>query len=131
MVSSSSSRRAAPSGPCSSARSSCCARREVTSWAACSTGAGWRSPGSFTGASSPHRPVTRPRPAAAELSAVLEDPVLDAPRPLDGLLALARALAGPDLLALILSGSHARGDAVWAEVEGRKILLSDLDVYAV
>jgi len=56
---------------------------------------------------------------------------LDAPRPLDGLLALARALAGPDLLALILSGSHARGDAVWAEVEGRKILLSDLDVYAV
>jgi hypothetical protein len=44
---------------------------------------------------------------------------------------LARAWAGPDRLALIASGSHAAGDAVWARVAGRSLSLSDLDLYAV
>jgi predicted nucleotidyltransferase len=49
----------------------------------------------------------------------------------DAWIALARAWAGPERLALIVSGSHARGDAVWAEVTGRTLSLSDLDLYAV
>lgn len=39
--------------------------------------------------------------------------------------------AGPRLEALLLSGSHASGEAVWVEVEGRTLSLSDLDLYAV
>ncbi len=33
--------------------------------------------------------------------------------------------------AILLSGSHAGGEAVWADVEGRRLSLSDLDTYAV
>jgi predicted nucleotidyltransferase len=54
--------------------------------------------------------------------------VSDALRP-----ALSRAVerAGPGLEALILSGSHASGEAVWATLEGRTVSLSDVDLYAV
>jgi len=47
--------------------------------------------------------------------------------------ALARAAerAGPGLEALILSGSHATGEAVWAPLDGRTVSLSDVDLYAV
>jgi hypothetical protein len=45
-------------------------------------------------------------------------------------LALAGAWAG-DPLALIVGGSHATGSGAWAEVAGRELCLSDLDVYAV
>ena len=47
--------------------------------------------------------------------------------------ALARAVerAGSGLEALILSGSHATGEAVWTELEGRPVSLSDVDLYAV
>lgn len=47
--------------------------------------------------------------------------------------ALERALewAGDGLVALVLSGSHARGEAVWAELHGQRVALSDLDVYAI
>ncbi|MEQ1832220.1 MAG: hypothetical protein ABL977_04130 [Candidatus Eisenbacteria bacterium] len=47
--------------------------------------------------------------------------------------ALTRALewAGDEALAVVLSGSHARGEAVWAEVSGQRVSLSDLDVYAI
>ncbi|HXS82664.1 MAG TPA: hypothetical protein VN896_08075 [Methylomirabilota bacterium] len=47
--------------------------------------------------------------------------------------ALARAVerAGPGLQALILSGSHATGEAVWTSFEGRDVTLSDVDLYAV
>jgi predicted nucleotidyltransferase len=38
---------------------------------------------------------------------------------------------GDGLVALVLSGSHATGEAVWAEVEGKRTSLSDLDLYAV
>ena len=48
-----------------------------------------------------------------------------------GPLDLARAWAGGDRLALILSGSHASGEAVWVTHEEREISLSDLDCYAV
>lgn len=41
------------------------------------------------------------------------------------------AWAGDDLVALVLAGSHASGEAVWAEVEGRRGSLSDLDLYAL
>jgi hypothetical protein len=34
-------------------------------------------------------------------------------------------------LALVLSGSHAAGEAVWRVVSGERLCLSDLDVYAV
>jgi hypothetical protein len=52
-------------------------------------------------------------------------------RRLEGPLDLARRWAGDDRLALIVSGSHAAGDAVWVTHEGRPVSLSDLDVYAV
>ena len=39
--------------------------------------------------------------------------------------------AGPGLEALVLSGSHASGEAVWVEHEGRRVSLSDLDLFAV
>jgi hypothetical protein len=42
-----------------------------------------------------------------------------------------REWAGDGLRALIVSGSHATGEAVWAEVDGRRVSLSDLDLYAV
>ncbi|MCE9626668.1 MAG: hypothetical protein K8R56_01980 [Candidatus Eisenbacteria bacterium] len=41
------------------------------------------------------------------------------------------AWAGPDLLALVLAGSHASGEAVWATVQGQRVSLSDLDLYAL
>ncbi|HXJ69947.1 MAG TPA: hypothetical protein VNM39_13640, partial [Verrucomicrobiae bacterium] len=39
--------------------------------------------------------------------------------------------AGPGLEALILSGSHATGEAVWTPLDGRTVSLSDVDLYAV
>lgn len=45
--------------------------------------------------------------------------------------AIVRERTGSSLVALILSGSHATGEAAWAEVEGRSRCLSDLDLYAV
>src|SRR6185369_7895622 len=47
--------------------------------------------------------------------------------------ALTRAVerAGAGLEALILSGSHATGEAVWTSLEGRAVSLSDVDLYAV
>src|SRR5262245_27173237 len=42
-----------------------------------------------------------------------------------------RTWAGDGLLALVLSGSHATGEAVWIAHEGRRVSLSDLDLYAV
>jgi hypothetical protein len=45
--------------------------------------------------------------------------------------ALVRAWAGDGLEAIVLAGSHASGDAVWATVDGRPVSLSDLDVWAV
>ena len=56
---------------------------------------------------------------------------MDAARLPEEWLALARAWAGPARLALIVGGSHARGEAVWARDAGRAISLSDLDLYAV
>jgi hypothetical protein len=43
----------------------------------------------------------------------------------------ALACAGEGLVALLLSGSHATREAVWANVDGREVSLSDLDLYAV
>lgn len=45
--------------------------------------------------------------------------------------ALARDWAGDGLVALLLSGSHATGEAVWFEFDGRRFTLSDVDLYAV
>ncbi len=39
--------------------------------------------------------------------------------------------AAGSLQALLLSGSHATGEAVWTMVEGRRVCLSDLDLYAI
>jgi hypothetical protein len=50
---------------------------------------------------------------------------------IQGPLDLARAWAGGDRLALIVSGSHAAGEAVWVSHAGRSVSLSDLDLYAV
>ena len=46
-------------------------------------------------------------------------------------LARMREWAGAACRAVLLSGSHASGEAVWAECEGRRLCLSDLDVYVV
>lgn len=40
-------------------------------------------------------------------------------------------LAADHLGALLLSGSHATGEAVWADAGGRRLSLSDLDLYLV
>ncbi len=53
------------------------------------------------------------------------------PAELDAPLAAARALAGDTRVALILSGSHASGESVWATDAGRRVSLSDLDLYVV
>ncbi len=50
---------------------------------------------------------------------------------LEGPLEVARRWAGTDRLALIVSGSHAAGEAVWVPHQGKPVSLSDLDVYAV
>jgi len=42
-----------------------------------------------------------------------------------------RAAAGEALEAVVLSGSHATGEAVWAAYEGRRVSLSDLDLYVI
>ena len=75
--------------------------------------------------------MTLPRAVPAELPPESGDPVLNASNRMEAWFALAQGWAGPERLALILSGSHARGDAVWAQVAGRTLSLSDLDLYAV
>jgi hypothetical protein len=42
-----------------------------------------------------------------------------------------RAAAGDALRAVLLSGSHATGEAVWVTHAGRRVSLSDLDLYVV
>lgn len=44
--------------------------------------------------------------------------------------AVARDWAGDGLVALLLSGSHATGEAVWLQLGGRRVTLSDVDLYA-
>jgi len=50
---------------------------------------------------------------------------------LDPVLEKARAWAGSERIAMLLSGSHATGRAVWVEHEGRPVSLSDVDLYVV
>ncbi len=50
---------------------------------------------------------------------------------LEGALALVREWAGAERRAVIVSGSHASGEAVWTSHGGRRVSLSDLDVYVV
>jgi len=70
-------------------------------------------------------------PVRSESAAMMSDAPSSAPRELPGAaIALARAWAGEGLRALIVSGSHASGEAVWVECGGR-VSLSDLDLYAV
>jgi len=52
-------------------------------------------------------------------------------RILEPLIAKARVWAGPGRIAMLLSGSHAAGDAVWADHRGRPVSLSDVDLYVV
>src|SRR6266545_2576617 len=54
-----------------------------------------------------------------------------APGSLEPLLAKARAWAGPRRSAMLLSGSHGAGEAVWVEHGGRPVSLSDVDLYVV
>jgi hypothetical protein len=42
-----------------------------------------------------------------------------------------RAAAGDALEAVVLSGSHATGEAVWASHDGQRVSLSDLDLYVI
>lgn len=44
--------------------------------------------------------------------------------------AVAREWAGDGLVALLLAGSHATGEAVWLEHGGHRVTLSDVDLYA-
>ena len=52
-------------------------------------------------------------------------------RKLEPLIAKVRLWAGPRRIAMLLSGSHAAGDAVWAEHGGLAVSLSDVDLYVV
>jgi hypothetical protein len=51
--------------------------------------------------------------------------------PFPGVMDAVQRVAAGELGALLLSGSHASGDAVWAVHEGRRVSLSDLDLYLV
>jgi len=55
----------------------------------------------------------------------------ETPEALRPVLARVAERAGPELEALILSGSHATGEAVWTPLDGRPVSLSDVDLYAV
>jgi hypothetical protein len=55
----------------------------------------------------------------------------ETPEALRSVLARVAERAGPELEALILSGSHATGEAVWTPLDGRPVSLSDVDLYAV
>jgi hypothetical protein len=70
--------------------------------------------------------VSAPRSLPAE--SVAKVPV--APDPLAAPLELVDSWAG-GAVALILGGSHASGSAAWTTLDGRRVCLSDLDVYAV
>jgi hypothetical protein len=50
---------------------------------------------------------------------------------LEPALRLVREWAGDDALAIILGGSHATREAVWVELAGRAVTISDLDVYVI
>jgi hypothetical protein len=76
--------------------------------------------------------VSRPVLLRAEsLPAGEGRPGSTAPPGLDPVLEKARAWAGSERIALLLSGSHATGRAVWVEHEGRPVSLSDVDLYVV
>jgi predicted nucleotidyltransferase len=47
------------------------------------------------------------------------------------LIARVRVWAGPGRIAVLLSGSHAAGDAVWVDHRGRPVSLSDVDLYVL
>lgn len=47
------------------------------------------------------------------------------------LIARLRSRSGTNLVAIVLSGSHATGEAAWAEPEGGVASLSDLDLYVI
>src|SRR5262249_3202562 len=53
-----------------------------------------------------------------------------ASRPLEAAIAEGRGWAGDSCRALLLSGSHANGEAVWVPIDGRDVSLSDVDLYA-
>lgn len=80
----------------------------------------------WSGAASPSAPA-EPVPPPTELTGGTSSTLDRMQEPLD----LARQWAGKDRLGLIVSGSHAAGDAVWVAHEGRPVSLSDLDVFAV
>ncbi len=78
-------------------------------------------PGTTTLTRTTEEPAVTDRPTAGSSAASPWAPVVS------------RILAacGRDLRALVLGGSHATGDAVWAAVDGRAGSLSDLDLYVV
>lgn len=69
-----------------------------------------------------------PSPADPKSSSAIDPELL---RALEVPLAKARARAGDGRIALILGGSFASGEAVWADVDGQRVALSDLDIYAI
>lgn len=76
----------------------------------------------MTALRSVREPVAPSREAAGSVVSARLEPAL----------ALVRAWAGDGLEAIILSGSHATGDAVWvSNPDGRVVSLSDLDVWVV
>jgi hypothetical protein len=80
----------------------------------------------------PQPPLTTPPDLArdtADSPHLPADPVAAAA--LDGALAIAREWAGERCVAMVLAGSHATGEGVWCESGGRRVTLSDLDVYVV
>lgn len=69
--------------------------------------------------------------SAEPVSSALDHAGSDVQGPLEAPLSRVREWAGGSRCAVILSGSHAAGEAVWAHYGGRRVSLSDLDVYAV
>ncbi|MCC6349740.1 MAG: hypothetical protein IT347_09145 [Candidatus Eisenbacteria bacterium] len=75
--------------------------------------------------------MTAPSPLSAESVTSAEPARGSLPAAVAEAVAVAREWASGSLVALLLSGSHATGEAVWLELDGRAVTLSDVDVYAV
>lgn len=74
--------------------------------------------------------MTAPSPPAAEPVTLIGAAGRSDPAAVREAVAIAREWAGEKLVALLLAGSHAAGEAVWLEHGGRRVALSDVDLYA-
>lgn len=74
--------------------------------------------------------MTAPSRLPAQTVAAIEAAGPSVPGAVREAIAVASEWAGDGLVSLLLSGSHATGESVWLETGGRRVTLSDVDLYA-